>query len=391
MRRVHFTGCCLIDYIFNTVVFISPEFRPFLSKRDNDGGIVPGRLVFSDVFETFTRRPVAETIGEITRLYGAPVVNLGGPGAVAAIHASQMLSASGVCVRFFGGRSRDAAGAAIGRFFSRTDVDYRSAELPGETPKTWVFSDPSWNEGKGERAFLGQSGSAALYGPSFLGQDFFDADINVWGGTALVPGLHTNLSALLYKGTTRGNLQIVHTVYDFFNQRRDPSRTWPMGDSDEAYRHIDLIITDREEALRLSGRSAPPDAVKDFLRKGAGAAIVTDGENPVWFAAAGGRFTPVPPVFLPVSREALRVHAQEPFRLGDTTGCGDNFAGGVISALALQVMAGETALDLRAAVPHGIAAGAFACLYPGGPFFEEYPGQKRKLMIPFYNDVGSSA
>ena len=385
MPRIHFTGCCLIDYIYDSVSFASGDFIPFLSQANDDGGIVPGKLVFADAFEAFAGISAEQAVGRIGVSFGAPRKNLGGPAAVAAVHAAQVLNGEGWTVHFFGGRGGDEAGHSIGSFFRSTPIKYDDSVLPGDTPVTWVFSDPSWDEGRGERAFLGKAGMAAAYAPSMLGSGFFDADIHAYGGTALVPGIHGELSRLLKTGKDKGSLQVVHTVYDFYSQRRDPRARWPMGDGDGAYRHIDLLITDREEARRFSGMDDPGRAIEFFLGKGTGAVIITDGSKDLSFASAGGRFKPLAITTSAVSREVSRLRKEDAGRLGDTTGCGDNFAGGVIAGLALQLKSGEELLDLQAAVPHGIAAGGFACTCIGGPWFETRSGEKKELLKPFYN------
>ena len=72
---------------------------------------------------------------------------------------------------------------------------------------------------------------------------------------------------------------------------------------------------------------------------------------------------------------------------GDTTGCGDNFAGGVIASIATQIMTNPSEMvDLRKAIALGIASGGFTCFYNGGTFYEEYHGQKMGLVQAYYKD-----
>jgi hypothetical protein len=46
--------------------------------------------------------------------------------------------------------------------------------------------------------------------------------------------------------------------------------------------------------------------------------------------------------------------------------------------------AGQTAFDLREASRWGIVAGGFTCFYYGGTYFEEEPGEKLRLLTPYY-------
>ena len=69
---------------------------------------------------------------------------------------------------------------------------------------------------------------------------------------------------------------------------------------------------------------------------------------------------------------------------GDSTGCGDNFAGGVIASLCWQKREGRRLLDLQDACRWGIVSGGYACFYYGGTFFETRPGEKLQLVEPLY-------
>ena len=76
--------------------------------------------------------------------------------------------------------------------------------------------------------------------------------------------------------------------------------------------------------------------------------------------------------------------AADPENRGDTTGCGDNFTGGVIAGIAEQLEEyGPKNLNLQEACVSGIAAGGFACFTIGGVFYENQPGEKAKLLKPF--------
>jgi sugar/nucleoside kinase (ribokinase family) len=70
---------------------------------------------------------------------------------------------------------------------------------------------------------------------------------------------------------------------------------------------------------------------------------------------------------------------------GDTTGCGDNFAGGIIASAAWQLRykkPGE--LDIIDACAWGIASGGFTCFYIGGTYLEWSKGEKFNLVNPYY-------
>jgi len=73
------------------------------------------------------------------------------------------------------------------------------------------------------------------------------------------------------------------------------------------------------------------------------------------------------------------------YRGGDTTGCGDNFAGGVIASVVHQLIGGSEHPDLREACSWGIVSGGFTCFYMGGTYFEEKPGEKMARIRPYYD------
>jgi len=246
--------------------------------------------------------------------------------------------------------------------------------------------------------------------PEEVDESFYDSDICVFGGTALVPRIHQGLSGMLKKAKEKGCLTVVNTVYDFLNEKENPAQRWPMGDGDEAYRFIDLLIVDHEEALRLSGSKDIPTAISFFAEKGAGAVLVTNGARDVYLWADSPLFGKVPMQTLPVSAAVGK--ALKEGRKGDSTGCGDNFAGGVIASIAKQLshvsplsrrgVGGEalnsqfsilnsqlstlnSQLSLIESTKWGIVSGGFACFYYGGTYIEKKEGEKLTLLQELYD------
>ena len=183
-----------------------------------------------------------------------------------------------------------------------------------------------------------------------------------------------------------GSITVVNTVYDFLNEKKNPAQHWPMGDGDDSYRFIDLLIVDHEEALRLSGCADIPSAIAFFREKGTGAVLVTNGARNVCLWAGSPLFGKVEEQTMPVSvavGEALKQG-----RKGDSTGCGDNFAGGVIGSLARQISEKQEekpTLDLREACRWGIVSGGFACFYYGGTYLEKVDGEKFAFLQELYD------
>jgi sugar/nucleoside kinase (ribokinase family) len=384
--RVNGAGCALLDVIYPDADFSSDAFRKLEAKFAGDGGLVQGGLVFESAVHASHGLGGREVAGAICG--GAtPTENLGGPALVALIHAAQVLADAGIAVSYYGATGDDAPATTLRTALAKTPLDTTHlALMAGETPQTIVLSDPLAHDGQGERAFVNALGVAAEYGSERLPPDFFTGAITLFGGTALVPRIHDDLRSLLTRAKDAGSLTIVATVFDFRSEQERPGRPWILGDGQDTYGKIDLLIADAEEARRLSGQNDLDAAIEQFISWGVAGVMITDGSNDVRYAAHGTVFGEVPARRLPVSAEPARRRAELPPDSHDTTGCGDNFAGGVVANLALQLQKTDAdsrpdpqLLDLDAAVIDGIAAGAAAWFYLGGAWIEERPGQKREM------------
>ncbi|MCK5737444.1 MAG: carbohydrate kinase family protein, partial [Spirochaetaceae bacterium] len=261
--------------------------------------------------------------------------------------------------------------------------DYSESDLP--TPSTDVLSDPEFNKGRGERTFINTIGAAGAYEPESLPDDFFDAEFLLFGGTALVPPLHDNLDSLCRRGREAGAFVMVTTVFDFRNEARLQGRPWPLVDD---YKNIDLLVVDREEALKISGKASPKTAMEWFLDRGCNGVVITQGADEILMGTPGSsiRFLSPERSAMPTCRYADEVVAGLT-KKRDTTGCGDNFVGGVIDSLAHQLAGNSSrkeALNMEEAVISGIAAGSVALTCLGGVYYEEKPGQKYQLMKPYF-------
>ena len=85
---------------------------------------------------------------------------------------------------------------------------------------------------------------------------------------------------------------------------------------------------------------------------------------------------------MPVSEKVINERKNS--QVGDTTGCGDNFVGGVIASVVTQMQNGASHPDITEACSRGVVSGGFACFYLGGTYFEEKTGEKRAKMEPYY-------
>lgn len=386
--KISGTGCALVDYLFTPVNFSDEAFRRYLSKKPGDGGLSPGKLVFKEEFDQFTEEAYDLVRDKITQGKPPVTLNIGGPSIVSLIHAAQMLHGLRAQVEFYGGKGDDKGSTFIEEKLAQTPLKighYKTASQ--HTPCTDVLSDPDFDKGHGERIFINTIGAAWEFEPADLSESFFDSDMVVFGGTALVPHIHASLGQLLPQAKARGAITVVNTVYDFLNENKNPSERWPLGHSLETYRHIDLLITDMEEALRLSGTASVEAAIDFFKSTGVGALIITHGADALHFFSDNALFGKMPHTSLPVSKRVQLDISQHPERAGDTTGCGDNFVGGVIASIAEQLLADpESVVSLPQAIALGVASGGFACFYHGGTYYEAFPGQKAEQVAPYCQD-----
>lgn len=376
-------GCCLVDLLFNDIDFGSDTIRPYLSKKRGDGGLKPGHLVFQEEFEKYCGSAFTKVLDKITGGRTQDKINIGGPSIVSLINVAQLIDKEHCEVRFYGRGGKDEIGQYLLSALRKTPVLLKDYKLiDNRTPSTVVLSDPLYDNGHGERAFLNSIGAAWDYKPDDLDVNFFDSDIVVFGGTALVPVIHDHLTELLKKAKLNGCITIVNTVFDFRNEKLNPDQKWPLGNSENSYQYIDLLITDQEEALRLSGETTIEAAIRFFLNKQVSSLIITNGSNNISVYSNGQFFESLALTELPVSHKVIEELKFN--KGGDTTGCGDNFVGGVIASIVNQLQSGAQHPDIREACCWGIVSGGYACFYMGGTYFEQKAGEKLTKIKPYY-------
>lgn len=377
--RITGAGCCLYDYLYKDISFETPNFLDFLSKVPGDGGLTPGELVFAESLARYKNLSVEFCLEQLSQGQEPDTYNLGGPALVSLIHSSQVLSLDWD-IHFYTCLGDDSESEKLEKDVSRFPLIFHADYSKGDpVPSTVVFSDPNWHNGSGERTFINTLGSALAFSPDMLDDSFFNSDICLWGGSGLVPPLHDSLGSLTRKVKERGGFNIVGTVYDFRNQAADPIGPWPLGTlEDPAYPWIDILITDKEEAYRLSLENNVKDAAEFFLSHGSGACIITQGKDSVYVKTESENFLSISGKFFPVSawvNEDLKKH---PEKKGDTTGCGDNFMGGVLVSVAKQIAEGKKkVINLEDAVIEGICTGGFALYQVGGVYSETEKGEKK--------------
>ncbi|MFC2116504.1 carbohydrate kinase family protein [Bacteroidota bacterium] len=373
------TGCALADYLYTGVRFNSEQFQKYRSKHTGDGGLSPGKLVFTEEIEKFSATPYPVIIKELSGNRDPDAFNIGGPGLVSLINVSQLLDCEDFEVKFFGGSGMDKTAGLIHDLARKTPLNISNyTKISSKaSPFTDVLSDATYDNNQGERTFINNIGAAWDFSPDLLGNEFFNADIVCFGGTALVPQIHDSLSSLLEKAKKSDCLTVVNTVYDFRYEKKYPDKPWPLCTSRDSYKLIDLLLMDCEEAVRISGSQTIEEAAEFFIDRNVASFIITNGAKEMHAFSNGRVFQRKELCKLPVSMKVSEDLNKEHDIKGDTTGCGDNFAGGAIASLALQLKTSSPGkFDFDELLAWAVASGGFACFYLGGTYFEEVPGEK---------------
>ncbi len=386
--RINGLGCSLVDNLYSPVDFESDAYKKWSEENKNGAAIITGGLVFGEDLERSAGRKYKDILREITGETLLPDKNVGGPAIVSLIHITQILDED-FSIGFYGARSNDENGQYISEKLNFFDIDLSGyAVVNGQTPFTDVLSDPSYHNNNGERSFINYIGAAGEISGHDIPSSFFDADILTYGGTALTPGVHDDLSYLLRKGKESGCRNFINTVYDFRNQNLNPAKPWPLVSSVNDFKLIDLLIADNEEALRISGMELKKETLEFFSEKGVHSVIITHGAEDVLCYSDGSFFIEKGTFTLPVSISAgeqmRNLSAGTP---ADTTGCGDNFAGGVYASSALQLQKNSNNKpSLKQAAAWGVVSGGFAGLYRGGVYYEESQGEKLEKLKVLFNE-----
>lgn len=284
-------------------------------------------------------------------------------------------------VKFFGMSGKDETARKIFDIVRSTplNIDNYLTTSVNATPFTDVFSDPVYYNGQGERTFVNNIGAAWDYSSEYLNNEFFDSDIVCFGGTALVPQIHDNLTSLIAKARINNCITLVNTVFDFRNEKKHPGTSWPLVNTFESYCLIDILIMDCEEALKISGQKSIEKAADFFASSKVSCFIITNGANDLYAKSNGGLFEKTKLIHLPVSEKVKYDLKSSPGLKGDTTGCGDNFTGGIIASLAWQLKRKpKGTFDLIETISWGVASGGFICFIVGGTYMEKSAGEKRR-------------
>jgi sugar/nucleoside kinase (ribokinase family) len=169
--------------------------------------------------------------------------------------------------------------------------------------------------------------------PAALYDQAFDAPIIHLGGTGLLRKLDGERSrALLAEAKRRGRI----VTFDLI-----AASAQTIGIVEPLLPYIDYFMPSIEEARDMSGQRSPEDCASFYLDRGATCCVLTLGAEGAFYAHRDG--------------ERLRVPAYD-IEVVDTTGCGDAFDAGFITALRHE-MDPESAVRFAQAAAALVATG----------------------------------
>jgi sugar/nucleoside kinase (ribokinase family) len=187
------------------------------------------------------------------------------------------------------------------------------------------------------------------------------------------------MTDLLARSKRNNCITLVNTVFDFRNEKINPETKWPLINNEVDYDKIDILIMDCEEALKISVQDSIEKAAIFFASAKVLSFIITNGASDLWAKSAGGLFEKTEMIQLPVSDKVISDLESMPELKGDTTGCGDNFTGGIIASVGWQIKSkSKGQFDFIDAISWGVASDGFTCFTVGGTYMEKYPGEKRE-------------
>ncbi|MEF2553300.1 sugar kinase [Aurantimonas sp. A2-1-M11] len=186
----------------------------------------------------------------------------------------------------------------------------------------------------GERPALHMRGASDHFDvPPSLYDQIFDTPILHLGGTGLLRKLDGERSRVLLEEAKRRGCTV---TFDLIAASAETAGlVLPL------LPHIDYFMPSIEEARDMSGQATPGDCAAFYLDRGARTCVFTLGAEGAYYAAADGTRLHVPAYDIEVI---------------DTTGCGDAFDAGFITALTHRLEP-EAAIDFAQGVAALVASG----------------------------------
>jgi sugar/nucleoside kinase (ribokinase family) len=376
--RISGVGCCVVDYIYQDIDFTLPQVDQYLCK-DGINGLMISEGNLSSHLTTHFGKPEEAIIRDITGGKNPHKV-LGGVSVVTLVSAAQLLfHHEDIGVYYYANIPNNQLGSIILGTVEKTPLRTDCIQvMEGESVVTYALCGND-QYGEPSRTFI----CAPSVHPSTalqLGQldhDFYASQLTVFSAIQWEPEISRNFSRVLRECKRNNSITVVGTASDPLMRGRSK---WILGDSDEVYKYIDILIMNKEEALHYSGTQDLHSAVTYFKSiPSLEGVLVTDGLNPT-YVYGRGNLCLFYEGFIPIVTDIDKDKKKGVLPEGDTVGCGDNYCGGVVASVALQLHEQSKAIDLVEACILGSLSGGITSTITGGIFQERSFGEKRLLV-----------
>jgi sugar/nucleoside kinase (ribokinase family) len=222
-----------------------------------------------------------------------------------AFNAAGNMAALGARVRLVSGVGRDELGDMLRASLARQGVEARLVEVDEPTSAAAVLIRPD-----GERSFVSFHGAShRLSEPDIPDAVFEGADTMYVGSANGLPGLDGEGMARLIRRAKAAGLTTALDVTGEVSEGKLAALSCVL-------KHVDIFMPSRREACRLTGIGDPLDAARAFATLGPGTVVVKCGPSGCVALSEGVAFAS--PGF--------------PAEVADTTGAGDAFVSGFLTA-----------------------------------------------------------
>jgi sugar/nucleoside kinase (ribokinase family) len=381
--KISAAGGWVLDIMYDVDPNKLNIYKSYLQNDKNQIGIKRGGACLIKDIEAGYKKDIKAIISEFADL-STEKKNLGGVAIASIINASQLLFDENIECYFYAQIPDDREGNFLYNIIKNTPIEIDKIKIKtGICPKTFIINDNLYLN-HSERSFITvENAGDFCLSLEDLDSDFYKSDLVLISCPHWECKINNSLSNILKRCKNEGALTIVGTAFNpsFVNYKGK----WPLGDSDAVFKYIDILIMDRYEAYSYSGEYDFQNALQFYFNKGIKNIIITDGINPVFYYSDGSLFKKQQG-FAKIAENIIKEKNSGALSIGDTVGCGDNFAGGVIASIALQIKKQKT-LDILDAVKLGNVCGAFATTYYGGVYQEKYLGEKKKKIMKYYKNL----
>ncbi len=368
--RISGVGCSVVDLIFSNLDSEKLKKSDFLHYAE--------AIDFESV-EKIAGMDAKKAVAILTD-DAEPQKRLGGVAIAALIGAAQIVNQFGIDVDFYNYTSTDEYGEFIIDCVKKTPLSIKKMfRKEGKSPLTYVLCDNGKNSELGNRSFISirsLEDDLAL-NPEMLDDEFFESDICLFSCVQWEPKIEANFSTILKKIKDNNKFTVVGTASDKFIG----SKKWILGDNEKVYNNIDLLIMSEDEAFGYSGIYEREGCHEFFKNTNVGCFVITNGKHDTYISVQNEKVFESFEGYLPIASEIDEDKKDGKLSKGDSIGCGDNFVGGCVAGLSMQMQADKyKKINIIDCCIWGSLSGGITSTVSGGTFYEKESNEKYNLM-----------